>query len=382
MSDTQPEVVRLLADLVSIESINPFHDAAGAGEKNMARYIIDWSRRIGVEPVIQPVLPQRDNVLVTVDSGKPGRHLVFEAHMDTVTVTGMTIPPFQPDIRDGLMFGRGSCDTKGGMSAMMTAVKAAAGRRDWAGKVTFAATVDEEYSFKGALKLGDTVKADGAVVAEPTDLKVVTAHRGCVRWKIIAHGRAAHSSKPQLGRNAIVAMSRVILHLEDAFKKELANKVHRLTGPSTAVISMISGGVQVNWVPPEASIQCEVRLIPGQTAAEVMKFVRGAVAAVPGLEADIRIECCDPYLESHSQDVAASEPIAVAALAAANQAEPLGAPYGTDAGKLTAAGMPSVVLGPGSIDQAHGAVEWVELDQVVRCAELYGRIIDRFCTPR
>jgi acetylornithine deacetylase len=376
----EPPVVGLLADLIRIESINPSHDAAGSGEGPIGRFVADWARRRKLDVEVQPVLPGgRDNVLVRVDSGRPGPHLMLEAHMDTVTVTGMTIPPFEPTVREGRLYGRGACDVKGGLAAMLTAVAEAAGRRTWRGRLTMAAAVDEEYGFQGALQLGKTIKADGGVVAEPTDLQVVTAHRGVVRWRITAEGRAAHSSKPQLGRNAITAMARVITHLDAAFARELSSKVHPLVGPCTAAITLITGGVQVNWIPPDCTITCEVRLIPGQKVEDVMALTRRELAQVPGLDPDIKLVNHDPYLDSLSLDISPATPIAQAALAAVGQAAPAGAPYGTDASKLTACGIPSVVLGPGSIDQAHGAVEWIDVGQLVKSVELYGRIVDRFC---
>lgn len=380
MSDTQHPVVGLLAQLVAIESINPGHDPRGSGEGPIGRFVAERARKAGLVVTVQPVLPGRDNILMSVDSGRPGRHLLFEAHLDTVTVTGMTIPPFSPDIREGRLYGRGSCDTKAGLAAMMTVVEQlAAAKTGWSGKVTLAATVDEEYAFRGAVKLGETLKADGAVVAEPTELQVVSAHRGAVRWQVMAHGLASHSSKPQLGRNAITAMARVITHLDEAFARELAGRRHPLCGPSTHVISLIKGGVQVNWVPPDCTIDLEVRLIPGQEVEDVLAFTRRELAKVPGIDPDIRLECKAPYLDSASLDCPADLPIVRAALAAAGQSAPIGAPYGTDASKLHRCGIPSVVLGPGSIDQAHGAVEWVEIDQVVRCVALYRRIVEKFC---
>lgn len=373
-------VIGLLADLVAIESINPGHDPAGSGEVRVADYVCAWAARRGLEAVRQPVLPGgRDNVLISVDSGRPGRHLLLEAHMDTVTVTGMTIPPFRPDIAEGRLYGRGACDVKAGLAAMMFALEqAAADRGSWTGRVTLAAAVDEEFGFRGAVKLAETLRADGAVVAEPTGNQVVTAHRGALRFQVTAHGRAAHSSKPHLGCNAITAMARVILHLDDALRARLADRVHPLCGPASAIISLIKGGVQVNWVPPECTIDVELRTLPGQDGAELLDFVRRTAAGTPGLDPDIRIEAAAPYLDSASLECPPDAAVARAALEAAGQAAPVGAPYGTDAGKLAKAGIPSVVVGPGSIDQAHGAVEWVELEQVIAAVELYGRVLRRF----
>lgn len=378
---SESPVVGLLSDLVRIESINPSHDAAGSGEGPIGRFVADWGRKHKLDVEVQPVLPgNRDNVLLRVDSGRPGPHLVLEAHMDTVTVTGMTIPPFEPAVRDGKLFGRGACDVKGGLAAMMTAARLAGERRvSFRGKLTLAAAVDEEFGFQGALKIGNTLKADGGIVAEPTDLQVVTAHRGVVRWRVTAHGRAAHSSKPHLGKNAITAMARVITHLDEAFRRELSARVHALTGPCTAAITLITGGVQVNWIPPECTITCEVRLVPGQKPADVLDLTRRELAKVAGVDPEIKLVCHEPYLDSMSLDISPGTPIAKAALEAVGQRDAAGAPYGTDASKLTHCGIPSVVLGPGCIDQAHGAVEWIDVGQLEKSVELYGRIIERFC---
>lgn len=372
-------VTALLADLVRIESINPAHDPAGSGEAKVADHVEAWARARGIAVRRQPVLPGRENVLLTVGGARPGRRLLLEAHMDTVTVSGMTIPPFDPAIRDGRLYGRGACDVKAGLAAMMVALEEAHCRRDrLAGSVMLAAAVDEEFGFQGALALGREITADGCIVAEPTGLDVVIAHRGAVRFQVKAVGRAAHSSKPELGRNAITAMARVVTHLDGVLAARCARTRHPLCGPPSAIISLIRGGVQVNWVPPEAVIDIEARPLPGEESADWVDLVRDELPRVPGIHPDIRLECLAPYLDSPSLECPPDAAIAVSALRAAGRTVPAGAPYGTDASKLHRAGIPSVVLGPGSIDQAHGAVEWVDLDQVVEAVAIYGRAIDGF----
>ena len=217
-------VLSTLSDLVAINSINPaYHD--GVSEEGVARYVDEFFRSRNIETFRQTVMPGRSNVIARVPGRNPERRIVLEAHMDTVSVRGMTIPPFDPVVRDGLLYGRGSCDTKAGLAAMMHAVASLEGPPPC--EVWLAAVVDEEFSFQGVLALCDGLRADAAIVAEPTSLRAVIASKGVLRWKIRTRGKAAHSSKPHLGINAISHMAQIISAL-DRDAESLANRSHPL----------------------------------------------------------------------------------------------------------------------------------------------------------
>ncbi len=191
--------------------------------------------------------------------------------MDTVSVQGMEISPFDPRFHNGLVYGRGACDTKAGLAAMMHAMAAIHLANEIpACNVWLAAVVDEEYSFRGVLKLCETLRADAAIIAEPTDLRIAVASKGVLRWRIIARGRAAHSSKCDLGVNAIYHMAQVIRSIE-AEHMRLGEIVHPLLGPASCNVGKISGGVQVNFVPAECTIEIDRRLLPGEDVDQVMR---------------------------------------------------------------------------------------------------------------
>ena len=230
----------LLADLVAINSVNPAY--GGPGEAAVANYLRGQFAAAGLTCLTQAVQPGRDNVIGVLPGRDRSRRVVLEAHMDTVGVDGMTVEPFQPRIRDGHLFGRGSCDTKGGLAAMLAAVLGLASERQTpACDVWLAAVVDEEHAYRGVLSLVDGIAtADGctaaAIVAEPTSLRIVSATKGVLRFQIRLTGRAAHSSKPHLGTSAITAAAHVILALDTLHNDLATHTPHPLLGPATGSV--------------------------------------------------------------------------------------------------------------------------------------------------
>ena len=377
------EVFATLADLVSINSVNP-HYPGGPGEGQLAEYVGKFFRRNSIPFTFQPVFDSRPNVLATLAGRSGERKLVLEAHMDTASELGMSIEPFRPVRKNNLLYGRGSCDTKAGLAAMMHAFKAVsdAGLQPGATAVLLAA-VDEEHTFRGIVKfLEARVKAEGAVVAEPTSLETVVASKGVLRWRIRAHGRAAHTSRPQLGVNAITKMSKLILALDEKLPPRYRLRQHPLLGSPTLTVGTIQGGVQVNQVPESCSIEIDRRLLPGETQETVCKELSGLISELQGEDPELKLEMEPPALEDPAMETPASArvvEVARSVLQGAKGAGSLvGVPYGSDASKLSRAGIPSIILGPGSIDLAHTAEEYVELDQVVLAAEIYTRIILEF----
>ncbi len=289
MSPARPDsVLETLADLIRINSVNPNYDG-GVPEEEMSRYVEEFFGRRGIETWRQSVFPQRDNVIARIPGRNSHRRIVFEAHMDTVSVVGMTIDPFQPVVRDGRMYGRGACDTKGPMAAMMHALASLAEK-----KITppcdiwFAATIDEEFSYRGVVALCKDLDADAAIVAEPTSLQPVIASKGVVRWKIETIGRSAHSSKPHLGVNAIEQMAHVITAIQNDTLR-LADHPHSLLGPATCNIGVVRGGVQINFVPASCELEIDRRLLPGDTCDEVLahyqQLLDSLAAKHPGMQA-------------------------------------------------------------------------------------------------
>jgi len=373
-------VVATLADLVRIDSVNP--QFGGPGEGGVADYIEQRLRASGIESRRTEVLPGRDNVVGIVPGRDRSRQVVLEAHMDVVSIAGMTIPPFDPVIDGGRMYGRGSCDTKAGLAGMLHAVidihrSGVVPPCD----IWLAAAIDEEYLFRGVTRLCNDLpttapgmRPRAAIVAEPTEMRVVVATKGVVRWEIVFHGRAAHSSKPHLGINAI-SHAAAFIRAVDAMHAALSSCQHPLLGPATGNVGLIGGGVQVNFVPDRCALQIDRRLLPGERAADVLATYQAILDWLATDDPTIRAEMLPPFLVDEALETAADTRATTLASEVARalglQGEPAGVPYGSDASKLSRHGLDCIVFGPGSIDQAHGAIEYVDVGQVEQAAEFY-----------
>jgi acetylornithine deacetylase len=374
-----PDVARLLADLVAIPSINPMgRPLVGPDvlESRLTDYLEQFCQTAALPSRRQAVAPGRDNLLIRYDAPGSRRTLLFDAHQDTVPVDGMTIAPFEPDVAGGRLYGRGACDIKGGLAAMLTALaRLAAERPAGSASVILACTVDEEFTHTGSSRLAaEPLGAELAIVAEPTRLNLVTTHKGAVRWKVRTRGVACHSSTPEQGQNAIYTMARVIDALA-AHAAQLADAPpDEILGPPSLSVGRIEGGQSVNVVPDWCEIEIDRRVIPGEDpqscAAQAADFVSHRLSSrdsvdwlppwvsIPPLVARVSAESLDAISAVVRQRTGRTPTLG-------------GVPFGTDAGPLGLAGIPCVVLGPGDIAQAHTKDEWVELDQVRLAAEIY-----------
>lgn len=375
------DLTNTLAALVRINSVNASYEG-GPGEGQIATYIRDFFRQRDIEVWDQQVFPGRPNVIARLPGRDSSRRVILEAHTDTVSVQGMTIPPFEPTIANGKMYGRGSCDTKAGLAAMMHAV--ASLRQDRVMppcEVWLAAAADEEYSYRGVVKLCEGLTGDASLVAEPTSMRAVIASKGVLRWRISVRGKAAHSGKPHLGINAINHVARVILAIEEDHNR-LAAYSHPLLGPATCNVGVIHGGVQVNFVPDHCSIEIDRRLLPGEKIATVLAHYQSILdylkQSYPTLDAKMEEPMLTDEALSTPADCRAAK---VASSVLANMGlnpEPCGVPFSSDASKLSRQGIPSLIIGPGSIDHAHSADEFVELDQVEQAYIFYRKFISTF----
>jgi acetylornithine deacetylase len=392
-------LTRLLSDLVSIPSVNPMGGALGPGmlEREMTDYLEAWFSRAGIATVRQTIEPGRDNLMACLEGSPDAPVVVFDAHQDTVPVGGMTIEPFTPQVREGRLYGRGACDIKGGMAAMLGAIaRLAAESSSRRPTVFMSCTVNEEHGFSGARGLCSLWSEGGslgqlglsnvpgppdmAIVAEPTQLDVVVAHKGMVRWKCKTIGRAAHSSVPHLGDNAIFRMAPVIAALDNYHRNVLAQAAgHPLCGRPTLSVGTIRGGLSVNTVPDSCTIEIDRRLLPdddpSEAYQEVIDFIAGQVGP------DHPVENLPPMMESRGLSDQANHDLAARLTAVAREvhgaSRSIGVPFGTNA---TAFGrcFPTVVFGPGSIEQAHTADEWLALDQLEQASEILYRFVRDF----
>ncbi len=370
-----------LADLIRLNTVNPAYGDGGT-EANAIPLLRGFFRQRGIETTEQEVFPGRHNLLARLP-GRTQRRLVLEAHTDTVSIKGMTIPPFEPAVREGRMYGRGAVDDKAGLAAMLHAVASIhADGITPPCEVLLAAVVDEEFSYRGVVRLCEGLNADAAIVAEPTEMRVVIASKGVLRLRLHTRGKAAHSAKPHLGNNAISHMARLVLALEEEHQR-LAGVTHPLLGSPTVNVGVIQGGVQVNLVPDHCAIELDRRLLPGEAASGVVEGFQRLLEKLarehPGFSAEIET----PAL---LVDEALDTPAAAAVVTTAQQvlrtlglnSEVCGVPFGSDASKLSRAGIPTILFGPGSIDQAHSVDEYVELDQVAQAAAFYREFILSF----
>ena len=369
---------------MAIPSVNPDLPGGSDGERGMLEYLNRFFAAAGIACERWEALPGRPNLVATLPGRDPSRAVLFECHMDTATAEGMTIDPFQPALRDGKVFGRGASDTKAGGVAMLHAMlRIVRSGEPPPVSVMYAGVVDEEYRMRGAAALADSLTARGtrivgAVVAEPTGLRIVRAHKGVVRAVVEVHGTAAHSSKPHLGVNAIGAAARLITAFDEEVAGGFAGCDDGVTGAPTHNIGTIQGGLQVNFVPAHCRFELDRRVLPGEDFGSVLDPYRGIAARVaaehPGSAVDITEDLSIEPMETPA-DAAIVVNASAAVRATTGRASVGGEPYGTDAAKLSAAGIPAIVLGPGSIDQAHAAVEWVDCDQVLQAADIYHRIM-------
>ena len=373
----QDKAVRLLSDLIAIESVNPIFDARSEAEAAVANFVEDYCRRLGLDVSRQSVLPGRENVLIELRVPGAKQTLLLESHMDTVALEPMGDKALKPDVLDGRLYGRGACDDKGSLAAMMLAMEILVQRRrELRVNVMLLAAVDEEYKFRGVLAFIDKkIPVQGAVVGEPTSLRVVVAHTGVVRWRLSTIGRSTHGSCPEKGENAILQMAQVLQAL-DKLQPLLKARVHPLVGSPTFNVGRIWGGIGVNFVPDRCTIEVERRLIPGEEHAAVLEEVKDLLKDLCADNPGIKLEHEEPFVTTPTLSTPPDSSIVEAARDACRTMEVddslAGVRYGSDASKLwTFGGVPTVVLGPGAIAQAHSGEEYVPIGELVTAAQLY-----------
>lgn len=376
--------ISLLRDLVAIDSVNPSLVAGGRGEEQVARRIAEELSGIGLEVHVTEVAPGRPNVVGVIEGRAPGRSLMFCGHTDTVGVTGMQ-RPFDADIRDGRLYGRGSQDMKGGVAAMVGAARriVEAGGLP-SGRVVIAAVVDEEHASLGAEALVARWRADGAVVTEPTGLDIAVGHKGFQWVTIETRGRAAHGSRPSEGRDAILRMGRVLARLEALDARLQRGRRHPALGTGSLHASTIEGGHELSSYPVRAWLQFERRTLPGEP---------GNIALVEANRILEKLREEDPEFEGGAQltfgrdayEIAATDPLppllAGAAEAGGWTPARVGMSFWTDAAILGAAGIPSVLFGPGGAG-LHSLEEYVIVEDVRRCRDALAALAHAFVAQR
>jgi acetylornithine deacetylase len=372
-------VTHLLADLVAIDSINPDLVPGGAGEGAIARFIADWLAAAGLEVRLDEVRPGRPNVVAVARGTGGGRTLLLNGHIDTVGVAGMT-NPHRPVIDGQRLYGRGAYDMKCGVAACMLALAEARGR-GLRGDVVFTAVMDEEYAGLGTIDVAARERADAAIVAEPTELELVVAHKGFVWLEVETQGAAAHGSIPG-ALDAITNMGRVLVELDALNRRLLAHPTHPVLGSGSLHAALISGGQELSSYPERCTLAIERRTIPGETPegveAELRAIVERLAAEDPDFRAVVRRGVDRAPMEGQADAPIPSIIRRYASEVTGRTPEVVGVPYWTDAASLAQAGIPTVLFGPCGAG-AHAVQEWVDLESVRQCVAIYGRVIEEFC---
>jgi acetylornithine deacetylase/succinyl-diaminopimelate desuccinylase-like protein len=373
------ETTRLLRDLVALPSVNPMRADIPADivfEHRVTAYLEAYFRSLGVPFERQTAAPQRDNIVAWFNVPGAKRTLVLEAHQDTVPVDGMIVEPFGAVIEGNKLFGRGACDIKGGMAAMLACFARLVREKPGCCNVIMACTVDEESTMLGVRELVKRIKADFAVVAEPTNLNIVHAHKGVVRWNVIAPGRSCHSSAPEKGVNAIYRMGRLLVGIEAYAAHLSATTTDPLLGPATLSVGRIEGGTSVNTVPDRCRIEVDRRVVNGELPGDAPKLLTAFLREKAGI--DFPFDATEPWICEPALDPQGSEEIqtllGIAIDAVRGMHKVHAVPYGTDAATISWAGIPAVIFGPGDIAKAHTIDEWVPLNEVEAASDILYRL--------
>ena len=373
------DAISLLQDLVAIDSVNPSLVPGAAGEVQAVDHLRRWAEAAGLSTEVYAASSGRPSVVVRGGRAGGGARLLLCGHVDTVGTAGMT-DPLVPRIDGDRLYGRGAYDMKAGLAAALVACRDAH-RAGITGEVIVAAVCDEEHSSIGVREVLDHVRADAAVVTEPTELCVAVAHKGFVWVEIEVVGKAAHGSRPHLGVDAILKAGPILVALSDLDDRLRSNEHPRL-GPGTLHASLIDGGQGESTIPDRCVLTLERRTLPSETAEDVERDVAELLDRCRRADPDLRVSqrltlVREPFEVPEATGIVRA--VADAAAAASDRpAELVGASFWTDAAFIAAAGIPTVLFGPAG-DGAHADVEWVSIDSTAACAETLTAVATRFC---
>jgi len=374
-------VIRLLRDLVAINSINPTLVPGAPGEREIADAIAAEMERIGLDVSVEDAGGGRPNVVGVLEGRAKGPALMLCGHTDTVGVTGMA-DPFTPVERDGRLFGRGAQDMKAGVAAMIDAARVIGERGSLAaGRLIVAAVVDEEHSSIGADALVKTWRADAAVVTEPTDMAIAIGHKGFAWVHVDVFGKAAHGSRPADGIDAIVHMGRVLNRLEALDRTLQARPPHPRMSTGSLHASSISGGGELSSYPDHAVLQLERRTLPDEVEStaltEVERILEELREADPTFRGSARAMFGRPAYELDAEHPLPQQ-LAQVVAGHGVSARLVGASFWTDAAILAHAGIPSVLFGPGGAG-LHSTEEYVNVADVIRCRDVLVDLARQMC---
>ena len=380
MNEALTSAVALLQAMVRVNTVNSGATRDPQAEAPLTALLEELAGELGFATRRLPVPGLGDNLLLTHEVDPTAPWLLFESHIDTVTTDGMIIDPWGAELRDGRIWGRGACDTKGTGAAMLWALRDYAASGAAGNNVALVFALDEESFMRGSAALaGEQLgqlgfRPAGVVVGEPTRQRPVIAHNGLLRWAIRTEGVACHSSDPGRGLSAITIMAAVVQAIEAHYIPQLA-ATHPLTGKAQCSINTIRGGALINVIPDSCVIELDRRVVPGEDLDAILPAVEAVLAPLRAANPSWRIVQEPPTFKLAPLDPAGNEDFHafVASVLAAQglPTELYGEAYGTDASNFSEAGLASIVIGPGSIEQAHTKDEWLDLDEFHRGLALY-----------
>jgi acetylornithine deacetylase ArgE len=377
----QPKMglLELASTLISFNTASP-----PGNEAPCARFIKDYLDDLHIEGAVVELhtfAENRSNVVATFGGSSAG--LLLSGHMDVVPVNdegAWTSPPYEAAVRDARLYGRGSADMKSGLAAMLAAISSARGRR-LKRRLSLVATAGEEIGFDGLIALVDDggmkrVRARCGVVGEPTEMKVVRAHRGGVSVKITFEGRSAHAGEPSLGTNAIENCTLFMKRL-DALRKKLATTRDPDLGHTIVTPTMISGGSKSNVIPGSCELTLDSRLIPAVGEKVVLDGLNSVIDELSGRDEKFRARL-EVLYESSALSIPRDDPV-VKLTESLTGSRAATAPFGTEAPIYSKLGIPTVVLGPGSVKQAHIVDEYAPVEQIESAEAVYRQMIEKLC---
>lgn len=368
----------MLAQLIRIPSVNP-RGRAEAAETQLAEFVAGWAQVHGMEANLHEVVDGRCNVVVTLP-GDSAETILLETHLDTVETEEMTVEPFEPTVANGLLYGRGSCDAKGPLAVFLTAMAGVATKGPRPHTITLAGVADEEHLYRGVLGLREqgittTGPVIGAVIGEPTSLRMVTAHKGCMRCHITARGPGGHSSEPWDRVNPIVTTAGIIDYLTSEYVPSLDALARPLVGPPSLAVTMINGGIAPNVLPESATLTIDRRTVAGEDPHAVWRDLKKRLL----IRWPDHVEIAEPHIIDYALETNPADPFVRAfghVLAqAGHDPEPKGVGHGTDASKIAWDDVPCVVFGPGAIAQAHTPDEFVPLSELHAAREVLDALL-------
>ena len=367
------DVIDLLTELVAISSVNPSLIPGAPGETEAARCVSDWARASGLVAETVESTSGRPSVIVRSGRGN-GPSLLLCGHLDTVG-TDRVDRPFSPRIDGDRLYGRGAYDMKGGFAAALVAAKNA---KDVNGEVIVAAVADEEHASIGVQEILRHVHADAAIVTEPTELRVATAHKGFVWTELVIIGRAAHGSRPHLGIDAITKSERILGAFRQLNSQLGERPPHPLLGNGNVHASLIAGGREESTIPERCVITMERRTLPGERVADIEQEITTLLQDCRIADADLTVTARTILSREPFQTDADAPIVRAVANLVEGDPSPVGVSYWADSAFISGAGIPTVLFGPDG-DGAHAAVEWVSLSGTVACARVLTSVAMAFC---